>query len=164
VLALLEEAGLVHDEQPATRLAQVVQDEAAQVVAHALHVPDRPIEQALDALWPSLADGLRHLPPIFALHSVEEAEHVALGPLAHFPAGEALRDALVELRQHLRPSRPGVVGGRDATMAVAQLCRHGPAPFPRLACGGSVAPGSAHARSVTVGKERVEIIRLFIGR
>jgi hypothetical protein len=136
VLALLEETRLIHDEQTAIRLAQVVHDIVAQVVAHALHIPDRPIEQALDALRPTIADRLSHLPTVLALDALQEAEHIALRPLAHFRAGKAVRDAPVELRHHLRPSRPWVVGRRDAAVVVAHLHQcHEPAPSPYSSVG-----------------------------
>jgi hypothetical protein len=61
VLALLQIAGLVHD-QHRVRFAEVIGDEPAQVRGHPVGVPDRPAQQVLHRVRAGLPDVLGDAP------------------------------------------------------------------------------------------------------
>ena len=104
VRALLEEARLVDDEHATGPIPQGVHDIGAQVIAHALGIPNGRIEQALHTLRSGLADGFGELPPVLAFHAVEQAPQVPTDPLTHFRPCKAGRDARLDLGERLRPA------------------------------------------------------------
>ena len=100
---LLEEAGLVDDEDAGRLIPQVVDDVVPEVVADAVGVPGGSAEQALHAPGPGLTDRLGELPTVLALHPIEQPRQVAPGPFACFGPSEAVSDPRVCLRQRVCP-------------------------------------------------------------
>jgi hypothetical protein len=100
---LLQEPGLVDDEDAGRLVAEVVDDVGPEVVADAVGVPGGGAQQALDPSRPGLAHRFRELPAVLALHPPEEARQVAPGPFACFGAGEAAADAPAQVDPGIRP-------------------------------------------------------------
>src|SRR5262249_11570002 len=100
--ALLEEAGLVDDQHPGG-IAQVLERVGPQVVAHRIGVPRRGIQEALNPLWPALADLLRHLPAVLPLHRLQERPEVPPGPPPRLGPGECRGNPPVRRPQPLPP-------------------------------------------------------------
>ena len=71
MLALLQEAGLVHDEHAVAGAEVLDHVVAAQVPGHPL-VPQRVTEHALRAPRPRITDLLGQLPAVFALRSTQQ--------------------------------------------------------------------------------------------
>jgi hypothetical protein len=113
---LLEEAGLVDDEDASRLVAEVVDDVLPEVVADTVGVPGGSAQQALHAPRPGLPDRLGELPAVLALHPLEQPCQIAPGPFACFGASEAVSDPCVHLRQRVRA-----------------LSDHG-APYPLVQC------------------------------
>ena len=88
---------------PLAASPRVLHDVGAQVVPHPLRVPGGRVEQALHALRPGLAQGLRQLPPVLALHPAQQPRQVAPRPRPHLRAGEAAGQARVQRRQARLP-------------------------------------------------------------
>jgi len=142
--SLLQEAGLVHDQDTARRIAEMVNDVVAQIVSHRVSIPRSGIQEALDAFCAALADRLRQLPAVLALDAIEQASEIAPGALAHRGTREAMGNAPVQRIQHLRPPRGNA---RSITHALRDhwfLLRYGRAGY------------SESLRSVPVGLLVVE--------
>lgn len=105
--ALLQEAGLIDDQDAARVVPEVVDDVAAQIIADGVGIPGGGVQEALDTLRSQLADRLRELPAVLALDAAEQADEIAPGALAYFRPGEATRDPPMQRLQGLRPSRDG---------------------------------------------------------
>jgi hypothetical protein len=120
---LLQEAGLVDDEDARDRVPEVVDDVRPEVVADAIGVPGRGAQQALHPAGAGLADRFRELPAVLALYGLKQARQGAPGPLPRFGAGEAVGDPRVQIL-------PGVRAPLDRGQSDrARRCPHGP---PRL--------------------------------
>jgi hypothetical protein len=65
---LLQEAGLVHDEDAGGGIPEMVDHVVPQVIADAVGVPGGGAQQALHPARPELADRFGELPTILALH------------------------------------------------------------------------------------------------
>ena len=101
---LLPEARLVNGHHGSTR-AKLLQGVGAQVVAHALGVPDRLGEQALHAVGRSFAGLLGQLPAVFALDRAQEALQVQKRSMTRFRAGKARGQAAMQVGEFKRPGR-----------------------------------------------------------
>jgi len=110
--ALLQEAGLIHDQHTTRLVPEVLHDVLAQIVAHPVGVPGGGVQQSLRTLRPDLADRLCQLPAVLALNPIEQTGQVALRPLAHRGTREARGDPPVQLVQDM--GTPGD-GARSAT-------------------------------------------------
>jgi hypothetical protein len=108
-VTLLDEAGLIHH-QHRVRVAQVLDDIVAQVVADPVGVPPGAVEQPLHAVGDQLAGLLGQPPAVLALDLAEQALQVAQGPPAGFDAAEPWADPLVQLDQPVGP-HPGLFLG-----------------------------------------------------
>src|SRR5262245_42165663 len=64
--ALLEKAGFVYD-QHGVWIAQMLDHVGAQVIAHPVRVPDRPIQQMLQSVGRAVAGLFGQLPAVLAL-------------------------------------------------------------------------------------------------
>src|SRR5215210_1141099 len=71
LFALLQEAGLVQDEDATLFLTEMLHYVAPQVVSDRLRVPPGAVQQSLHALGVVLAHGLGHLPAVVALDAAE---------------------------------------------------------------------------------------------
>jgi hypothetical protein len=69
---------------------------ALEIVAHRIRIPVGGIEQALDAIGSTLAEGFSELPAILALDRSEQTIEIAAGTGPHFRASEARRDHGIE--------------------------------------------------------------------
>jgi hypothetical protein len=102
---LLQKAGLVDDEDAACVVAQVPDDVVPEVVADAVGVPGGGAQQALHAPRPGLAHRFGELPPVLALHPIEQPRQVTPRPLPRFGAGEPVGDPRVQVRQRVPAPR-----------------------------------------------------------
>ncbi len=73
----------------------------AQVIAYRISVPVRGVQKALGALRIRLSRSLGELPTVLALYSVQQAEQVALCPMARLRTGEMAGDPPVQLLEPL---------------------------------------------------------------
>jgi hypothetical protein len=103
LVALLDEAGIVDDEHPARRIAEVVDDVRPQVVPHRVGIPGGRAEQALDAPRACFSDRLGQLPAVLPLHPLEQADQITSGTITHLRAREVVGDATVQLRYRVHP-------------------------------------------------------------
>ena len=69
--------------------AELLQDVLAQVIAHAIGIPDRLGKQALHAIGSGFAGLLGQVPAVFALDGTQQALQVRQNPTARFWAGKA---------------------------------------------------------------------------
>jgi len=97
LLALLEEARLIHD-QDALRVAQVRDHVGLQVVAHRVRIPDGAVEELLEAIGGRRAHQLGEVPTVLARHRAEQAAQVG----RRVPPRLRPRFARADLRHHRR--------------------------------------------------------------
>ena len=95
-----------------------------QLVAHRVGVPDRRVEQALDALRPVFPDGLGDLPAILPVHPREQPRQGASQPRPDLDPPKMLRDATI---QPLPERHPFVQDDRFAGIGLPPLRTHRPA-------------------------------------
>jgi hypothetical protein len=100
--ALLQEARLVQH-QHRIRVAQVLDDVGAQVVADRVGVPAHAREEVLHAVRRRVAGGLGQLPAVLALQGRQQPAQVGQGPPPRLGPGEARRDPR---RQGVQLPRP----------------------------------------------------------
>ncbi len=103
--AFLQEAGLIDDQHATRRIAEMVDDVAAQIVPYSVGVPRRSVQQTLDTLCAQLTDRLSQLPAVLALDALEQTGKIAPGAFADLGTREAMGDALVQCIQCFRPPR-----------------------------------------------------------
>ncbi len=120
--SLLEEAGLVDDEDARLLVREVLDDVLPQVVSDLVGVPLGRVQEALHPLRVPLPDGLGELPAVLAFDPPEQTDEVAFGPIPGLRAGEAAAYSLVQFAQRLRP--PG-----DRRRPVNPVLRDHGAPF-----------------------------------
>ena len=99
VRALLEEAGLVHDEHTAGHISKLLTDVGAQVISDTVGIPGGLVEETLDTVRLGLPHHLGELPAVLALDAGEEAGQIAPHALAHFHSPKAVGDARVDVQQ-----------------------------------------------------------------
>ena len=99
--ALLEVPGLV-DHQHRGRVAEVVDQVVAHVVADRVVVPDRPGQQVLHAVWGGIPSVLGDRPAVLARQVSQQPEHEPPGPPPRLhPAEPARHPAQQLLQPHL---------------------------------------------------------------
>ena len=104
VLPALWEARLVNGDDGPTS-AELLQDVGAQVVAHALGVPDRLGKQALHPVGRGFAGLFCQLPAVFALDGAQQALQVLQRPLTWFRAGKTRDEATMQVNEFVGPGR-----------------------------------------------------------
>ena len=107
LLALLQEAGFVHDEDARPLVTEVLDDVLSKIVADLIGVPLGGVQEALDALGIPLPDGLGKPPAVLALDLTEQAEEIPTHTLPGLRTGEAVAYSLVQRAQRLRPPANG---------------------------------------------------------
>jgi hypothetical protein len=113
--AVLEVAGLV-DDQHRPRVAQVLDEVAADVIAQGVGIPDRPGEQVLHPVRGGIAGVFGDRPAVLSWQVGQQAAHERPGPLAKIHPGEPTCDPAHHLVEQLLPP------GRIYLYAVA--CGH----------------------------------------
>jgi hypothetical protein len=102
---LLQEPGFVDDEHTGHLVPELVENVPPEIVAHLVGVPRGGAEQALHPARPGFAHRLRQLPPVRAVHPVEQPRPGAPGAFARFQTRKAATDPRVQLRQRIRAPR-----------------------------------------------------------
>ena len=87
LVALLEKAGLV-EHQHGVRIAEMLDDIGAQVIAHGVGIPVHAGEEILHAIGAGIAGGFRQVPAVLALERREQALQIGPGAAAWFDAAE----------------------------------------------------------------------------
>ncbi len=107
---LLNEAGVIKDQDPAGWIAQMIDHRGPEVVPYSLRIPDGRTQEALHAPWLALADGFGSAsggPTVLALHSAKQRRQIAPDALADLSPSEAVRDPGVQVGQRLGPTGEG---------------------------------------------------------
>src|SRR5947209_15183631 len=99
--------------RPNGRRLQGLDEEATQLITHAVLVPDCFGEQALDAIRVQEPGVFSDLPAIFPGNLAEDGLQVEQGMAAWFGTGEVGRHALVQEAQGQRPGADLTKGGAD---------------------------------------------------
>jgi hypothetical protein len=102
VRALLEEAGLVHDQDGLIR-TDLFDHVPAQVVSDGIGIPIRRIQEPLHAIGCGLAKQFGQVPAVLALDGRKQALEIAEGTSAGLSPSEARRDTAMELFQLIGP-------------------------------------------------------------
>ncbi|QKG23899.1 hypothetical protein ACTIVE_5542 [Actinomadura verrucosospora] len=92
VRALLQIASLVHD-QHRVLVVQVLDDEAAQVIAYRVCIPPGPGQQVLQTVRVGVPGVLGERPAVLARQVRQQPEHQRPGPAPGFDLAEPSRDA-----------------------------------------------------------------------
>src|SRR6266699_69653 len=108
-----EECFGVSVRRPNGRRLQGLDEEATQLITHAVLVPDCFGEQALDAIRVQEPGVFSDLPAIFPGNLAEDGLQVEQGMAAWFGTGEVGRHALVQEAQGQRPGADLTKGGAD---------------------------------------------------
>jgi hypothetical protein len=101
-LAFLDKAGLIKRHHR-IRIAQVLDDIGAQIVAHRIGIPTHAGQEVLHAVRRGIARRLGKLPTVLALQRCQQTAQVAAGAMACFSPAKARRDPL---RQFVQASGP----------------------------------------------------------
>ena len=104
LLPAFGETGFINN-QDGGLLPEVFQDILAQVVTHAVSIPDRLGEQALHTIGPGFSGLLGQVPAIFALTATQQALQVCQGPTTGFWSDKARGNPGMQLGEHARPVR-----------------------------------------------------------
>lgn len=102
--ALLQESGLVHDQDPVA-CAQMRDGVVADVIADAVGVPARGVEQSLHAIGGQITSCLGQRLPVLTGQRREQATHVGAGPPPRLNPVEPARDLREQLVQ---PGHQGI--------------------------------------------------------
>jgi hypothetical protein len=111
--ALLEESGLIHDQDPA-RVAELLDDVGPYVVAERIGVPTGTGQQPLHPIWSHLAGVLGQLPAVLAFDPTKQAVQEPGSSAAHLRTDEPGADPLAQ---------PLELGRQPSTTA-STLCLH----------------------------------------
>ncbi len=110
---LLDEAGVIKDQDTTGRIADVIDHIGPEVVPHSLRIPDGRAQEALHASWPALADGFGSAsggPTVLTLHLAKQRRQIAPDALADLRPSEAMRDPGMQVGQRLGPTAEGALG------------------------------------------------------
>jgi hypothetical protein len=103
VTALFQKASLI-DHQHGLRIPQMLDDIAAQRIAHRLGVPQRPAQQMLKGIRRGIPAHLGQLPAVLALGRTQQAAQIGHGPLPRLSALEIGGQAALNIVQVRGPS------------------------------------------------------------
>ena len=84
-------------------MPEVFQDILAQVVTHAVRIPDRLGEQALHTIGPGFSGLLGQVPAIFALAATQQALQVRQSTTTRFWSGKARGNPRMQMGEGLSP-------------------------------------------------------------
>ena len=129
--ALLQEAGLVHHQDPAW-VAELLDDVAAHVVAERVWVPSGGGQQPLHPVRGGLLGVLGQLPAVLAVDPAKQPAQEPGGPAADLRAGEPWTDPLAQPLELRRPSPPPRPARSASTRSVQQKARNLPQHEVRL--------------------------------
>jgi len=111
--ALLDEPGLVDHEHPRSSGAELVQDIAADIVAHAFDVPVRSTQQPLHPIRRQRTGVLGQRPTVLALQPGQQPADIDPGPSPRLRPRETPPD---QLRDRVQPRHPP--GNIDHTVII----------------------------------------------
>ncbi len=155
VRALLQVAGLVHD-QHRVLVVQVLDDEAAQVIAYRVCIPPGPGQQVLQTVRVGVPGMLGERPAVLARQVRQQPEHQRPGPAPGFNPTEPSRDATHQDLEHFLPAARiyAVTCGHRLI-----FCLHTP-----MITGGRTHSGPAPTSKIAIYNWSTKMSPFFIGQ